>query len=270
MKFLIWALAFFLSQAVFAADLFTRQQPRPFKLAEPLEADATIGGYPIWKGDGQWRIVDIVRRDSSTNRVAIGEVTLFQIKNKKLLSVMTVSAPLGGDSVRWLGEPCKRDDMLYKADIGRSMWEDNCVTLNHLTNYANNPGGKAAELYALFKEQGIETPPTVLALTFTRNGTSGNFLNVILKVNPEAYGFEPEPEINWGRNAWNKTMSFRNPAKKQFIDALGTWGFTFAKQMDKALDQKQSAFDAIPALEATLSGLPKPPSIAPRPAVVLE
>lgn len=270
MKFFILAFAIFCSQAAFAADLFTRQQPRPYKLAEPLEADATMGGYPIWRGDGQWRILDIVRRDSSTNRVAIGDATFFQTKNKKLVSVMTVSATLGGDSVRWMGEPCKRDDMLFKANIGRSMWEDNCVTLNHLTNYANNPSGTAAELYALFKEQGIETPPTVLALTFTRNGTNGNFVNVILKINPEAYGFVREPEINWGRNPWNKTMSFNDPAKKQFIDALSAWGLTFAKQMDAALNQKQNAFDAIASLEKILDGLQKPAAVAKKPTIALE
>lgn len=256
MKRIIWAFAIFCSQAAFAADLFSGQQPRPFKLAEPLEADATIGGYPVWKGDGQWRIIDIVRRDSSNNRVAIGDVALFQTKNKKLVSVMTVSASLGGDSVRWLGEPCKRDDMLFKADLGRSIWEDNCVTLNHHTNYVNNPSGKSAELYAQFKEQGIETPPTVLVLTFTRNGTNGNFVNISLRINPEAFGLAREPEINWGRNPWNKTMSFNDPAKKRFIDALSAWGLNFAKQMDAALAQKPDAFSTIASLEASLSAMP--------------
>jgi hypothetical protein len=270
MKVIILAIAIFVCHASFAADLFNRQQPRPFKLAEPLEADATIGGYPIWKGDGQWRILDIVRRDSSSAKVAIGEVVLFQTKNKKLVSVMTVAAPLGGESVRWLGEPCKRDDMLFKANTGRSIWEDNCVTLNHLTNYANNPGGNAGELYAMFKEQGIETPPTVLALTFTRNGMNGNFVNVVLQVNPEAYGFAREPEVSWGRNPWNKTMSFNDPAKKQFIDALGAWGLLFSKQMDAALNQKQTAFDSIASLGNTLDGLQKPSVGMQRPAIALE
>lgn len=266
MKNLLCITALILSQPALAADLFTRQQPRPFKLAEPLEAGATIGDYPIWKSDGQWQILDIIRRDSSGNKVAIGEAVFFQTKAKQLHMVMTVTASLGGESVRWLGEPCKRDDMLFKANIGRSLWEDNCVTLNHITNYANNPTGKSAELFALFKEQGIDSPPTVLNLSFTRNGTSGNFLQIMLKVNPEAYGFTRESEINWGRNPWNKTMAFNDPTKKQFIDALSSWGLTFAKQMDDALRQKPAAFESIPSLQAALAAIPKPVSLPLLPA----
>ncbi len=271
MKFLIWAAAILLSQAAFAADLFLKQQPRPFKLADPVEVDATIGGYPIWKGDGTWRLADLVRRDVTSNRgdnTPIGDATFFQITEKRLVAVMTISANLGGSNTRWLGEPCKRDDMLYKANIGNGVWEDNCVTLNHLTNYMGNPSGKSAEAYALFKEQGVDIPPTVLSLDFTRNGTRGNFLHITVKVNPEAFGLPRESEINWGRNPWNKTMSFNDPAKKQLIDALGIWGLAFAKQMDAALDQKQNAFDAIPSLRTILIGQPKP--IIPKTTVRLD
>ena len=270
MRFFIFALACFIGQASYASDLFTNLQPRSFQLADSLEADATIGGYPIWKSDGKWRLFDIVRRESSGSgaSVALGDIKVFQTAEKRLVAVMIVSSNLTQNNLRWLGEPCKRDDMLYKANIGRSTWEDNCVTLNHITNYANNPGGKDAELYALFKEQGIDTPPTVLQFLFTRNGSNGRFYNVRISVNPEAFGFAKEMEPNWGRNPWNKTMSFNDPAKKQFIDALGAWGLTFAKQMDAALDQKQDAFASIAPLTSVLSQ--KLPPVEPKAKVTLD
>jgi hypothetical protein len=255
MKLFISVLALCMAQAAYASDLFSNLQPRPFKLADALEADATIGGYPIWKGDGKWRLFDIVRRESTGNaaNVALGDIKVFQTSEKRLVAVMIISANLSQNDIRWLGEPCKRDDMLYKANIGRSTWEDNCVTLNHITNHANNPVGKDAELYALFKEQGVDIPSTVLQFQFTRNGSNGRFYHVRLSVNPEAYGFSKESEPSWGRNPWNKTMSFNEPVKKQFIDALGAWGLGFAKQMDAALDQKQDAFTSIPPLSSVLT-----------------
>lgn len=255
MKILVLFVALFWGQVVAAADLFVRQQPRSFTLAESLEANTTLGSYPIWQGNGPWRIVDLVRRDSSSGRVAIGEAVLFQIKNKQLHAVLTVTGTLGGESVRWGGEPCKRDDMLFKASTGKSIWEDNCFTLNHLTSYMSNPGGKSAELYVSLQSQGIETPPTVLTLTFTRNGTSGNFYNVTLKVNPEAFGFARETEVNWGRNPWHKNMSFQDADKRQFIDALSRWGVAFAGRMDAALAQKPDAFDGLPELDSVLAAL---------------
>lgn len=270
MKTLILVFGLILGQATFAADIFNNLQPRPFNLADPLEADATIGNYPIWKNEGKWRLMDIIRRESTgtSDPTAIGEAQIFQTAEKKLVAFMTVSVNLNQKNTRWLGEPCKRDDMLYKANIGRSVWEDNCFTLNHVTNYASNPGGRSAELYAMFKEQGIDTPPTILQLQFTRNGTNGRFYNVRIALNPEAYGFAKEPETSWGRSPWNKTMSFNDPVKKQFIDTLSAWGLNFAKQMDLALEQKQDAFVNIPPLSSLQ--LRKQPVVDKKPQVSLE
>lgn len=44
------------------------------------------------------------------------------------------------------------------------------VAINHITRYMSNPAGKLGELYALLKEQGMDIPPTVLLMQFTRNG----------------------------------------------------------------------------------------------------
>lgn len=246
-----------------AADLFDGKAPRPFKLADPLELNATVGGYPIWNSDGKWRIYNLARRDSTGSgpTIPIGDLGLFQTENKKFVAVMWISATLAEGNTRWLGEPCKREDMLYKASIGKTMWEDNCVTINHISAYGSDPKGPDAELYALFVEQGVSPPPTILQIKFTRNGTHGNFLNVTLSINPELMGFARETETAWGKNPWNKTMSFKDPAKKQFIDALGVWALQFAKQMDAALDKKPDAFASIPSWRAVLNEMPKPATI---------
>lgn len=266
MKKLVCALAILLSYAAIAADVFDDQKPRVFKLAEPLELDATIGGYPIWKGEGKWRLFDIIRRDSTggSTPIPIGEVDLFQTEGKKFIAVMTVTSNLAGGSTKWLGEPCKRDDMLFKANLSKSVWQDNCVTINHIANYANNPSGGGIALYALLKEQGIEFPPTVLQVRFTRNGTSGNFLNTVISINPEVLGFARESEVNWSRNPWNKSMSFSDPAKKQLIDALGVWALQFANHMDEGLDKKLDAFSSIPSWRTVLAGVPTPEAAKPR------
>jgi hypothetical protein len=264
-KFAICLLIFFCSHLAVASDVFDGTSPRDYKWAAPLELNATIGGYPIWNGEGKWRLFNLVRRDSTggSHPIPIGDAYLFQTENKKFVAVMKVSATLAEGNTRWLGEPCKREDMLYKANIGKSMWEDNCVTINHISAYGNNPGGKDAELYALFVEQGVSPPPTILQIQFTRNGAHGNFLNIILSVNPEVMGFPRETEVSWGRNPWNKTMSFKDPAKKQYIDALGVWALQFAKQMDSALDKKSDAFALIPTWRSVLSEMPKPVTVKP-------
>ncbi len=265
MKHFAFYLLIFLCNHLAAADLFDGTKPRDFKLADPLELNATVGGHPIWNGEGKWRLFNLVRRDSTGSgpAIPIGDVGLFQTENKKFVAVMKISATLAEGNTRWVGEPCKRDDMLYKANIGKSIWEDNCVTINHISAYANNPSGSDAELYALFVEQGVSPPPTILQITLTRNGTRGNFLKTTISVNPEVMGFARETEVSWGRNPWNKTMSFKDPEKKQFIDALGVWALQFAKRMDDALDKKTDAFVAIPTWRSVLTEMPKPETIKP-------
>ncbi|WP_296472639.1 hypothetical protein [Rhodoferax sp.] len=254
----IFAIATICTQTANAAELFPDQKPRPFALADKLETDATIGGYPIWQGEGKWRIVDLVRSDStgSAASVPLGTARFFQSEGKQWIAAMEVRSNLQSGSGFWNGEPCKRDDMLFKLQLGAGR-EDNCVTINHITRYMSNPGGKAAELYALLKEQGVDIPPTVLLIQLTRNGLSQRMLHYYIWINPELVGFARETESEWGRNPWNKTMSFNDPAKKQYIEALTIWATKFVNQMDNGLKQKPDAFSQIPTWRGIADGVVK-------------
>jgi hypothetical protein len=263
-KITLFALTALIVQLACSAELFPNSNPRPFTLAEKLEGDATIGGYPIWQGEGKWRIVDLIRTDStgSAASIPLGTARFFQSEGKQWIAAMEVKSNLQSGSGFWLGEPCKRDDMLFKFQLAAGR-EDNCVTINHITHYMSNPGGKAAELYALLKEQGVDIPPTVLQIQLTRNGLSQRTLYYSIWINPELAGFPRESEPEWGRNPWNKTMSFKDAAKKQYIDALTTWATTFVKQMDDGLRQKPDAFAQIPSWRSIMDGVVKVESSKP-------
>ena len=257
MRRLLVICAVFLSQAATAADAFDGAQPRPFKLADQLEFDATIGGYPIWQGEKKWRLYDIVRRDSTgmAYPVSLGDVKLFQTEGKKFVAAMIVSANLvTGRASDWVDEPCKRDDLLFKASLGGKFSNINCVTLNHITNYPGNPSGRGAELFSLLKEQGVETPPTVLQFSFTRYTNSQRRLSVTLSINPELAGFDREEERQWGRSPWHSSQALKDPKKKQFVEDLGVWALQFAKQMDMAFEKKSDAFTLAPSWRSVIAG----------------
>ena len=244
----------------YAGDVFNRNEPRPFNFADELETDASIGGYPIWQGEKKWRLFEISRSDSggTAQSVPLGRVRVFQTENKNFVAAMTVAGNLAQASASdWNDEPCKRDDMLFKSSLGGKFRDINCVTINHVTNYASNPGGQAAKLFALFKEQGVDTPSTVLQIVFTRHSTNLRRLEVVLNINPELMGFPREPETTWGRSAWHQSQSFGNAEKKRFIDALSAWSLLFAKQMDVAFSKDLQAFTSIPSWRAVLDAQPK-------------
>jgi len=243
-----------------AEDLYFNAKPRDFTFGQPLQPGTTIGGYPIWMGEGKWQLFDVTRRESTTTgqtAIPLGTAYFFQTEGKKWIATMSVDVNLRNGHTFWLGEPCKRDDMLFKLQL-RSGREDNCATINHVTHYLSEPQGKYAELLASFKEQGIEIPSTVLHLLFTRNGLEAHRLVYSIWINPEVLGFAPENEPAWGRNPWNKAKTLKDPAKKQFIDALSAWATDFVNHMDAGLKQKPDAFATVPSWRTVLTSAQKP------------
>ncbi len=248
MKFLLSLFALLICNCAAAVDLFDGSQPRSFSLADRLASDATIGGYPIWQAEGKWRIANISKFSSggSAMPVPLGVLDVFQTDEKKFVAVMRVTANLAQASAGdWTDSPCKRDDMLFKATIGGSFANVNCVTINHISGFPGNPSGKAAELFAFFKEQGVEVPPTVIQVTFTRYTNNLRRLEVLLYVNPELAGFARDGETLWGRSSWHKSQSVNDSDKKRFIGTLSEWALRFGKQMDFAFEKKVDAFAGV-------------------------
>lgn len=253
MKFRIGAIALILSlsNAAFAADLFTGwgMNPREFKLGDPLESDAAIGGYPVWQGEGKWRITDIVKRTSNGSvGIPFGDLLAFQTENKQLVMAMYTSATIGGTdrNMFWTDDPCKREDLLFKHGNSASRSGFNCVTINHIVGYMSNPSGKSAEAVALIHEQGGLVPSTILRIDF-RQTRGSQYYMMSLDINPEIVGFKPETGTSWGISPWNKLYAFNDPAKRKFIDDLGAWAVTLSQRMGDVINQKSNALAGIPS-----------------------
>lgn len=231
-------------------ELFTgwTNEAKPYQLAEPLETDAMLGGYPVWKGEGKWRVVELKKTLTTGTSTAMGEITAFQTESGKFVAFLSVYANLAASNAGdWTDEPCKREDYLYKASLGGAFRDVNCVSINHISRFPGNPSGKQADLYALTKAEGVDTPPTVLRITWTRYASSSRRLQYTLTVNPELAGFARDAEPEWGRNSWHKSQVANDPAKKKFIEDLSVWALAFAKQMDPAFKKQADAFSAIPS-----------------------
>ncbi len=121
MKKILFIAIILFGRNLFAADLFVNKEPRAFTPGEKLESNATIGGYPIWNGENNWRIFGLSRGMSggTATSIPIGYAGLFQTEGGKLVAVMRISSNLSqGSASDWTDEPCKRDDMLYKNSLG--------------------------------------------------------------------------------------------------------------------------------------------------------
>ena len=256
MKHFFAVLAAVISLPSQAIELFNGSTPKSFQMAQPLTNGSTIGGYPIWDGEGKWKIVHASAYNAAGpgNAIKIGKLGFLQTDDKTFVAYMEVSANVtAGSNNDWSNEPCKNENLLFKANLGRAFDNINCVTISHATGFYANPSGMYTKIYALMKEQGIDIPPTVIRTNFTRYASAGRWMSVSLTINPELQGFARDNET-WGRSVWHKSQAFNDPAKKQFLDALSKWALSFAKQMDVAFDKKPGAFDAIPSWRTSLQG----------------
>lgn len=243
-----FTLAFLVAtQVVFSAELFPDGKPLSMTIGDRIEPGSTVGGYPIWNGEGKWRYLESAKWDTTGVVVGLGRATVFQTENKQFVATMSVIGNLAlAPSRDWTDEPCKRDDYLFKSLSGGPFRNINCVSINHIVGYPGNVTGKDAEAFAFFKEQGIDVPPTVIRVTFTRYTDSMRRYEVRLSINPEIVGFQRDTGTVWGQNSWHKTQAMNNPDKKKFIDELSAWASAFAKQMDPAFDKEPNAFASIP------------------------
>lgn len=247
-----------------SGELFTgwSSQPKEYQLADPLEVDSTMGGYPIWAGEGKWRVMELKKFVGSGATPDMGSLEVFQTESGKMVSFLAVRANVGSANASdWTDEPCKRDDYLYKASLGGTFRDVNCISLNHIVGYPGNPGGKGAELFALLKKEKIETPPTVLRMIWTRYSSGGRRLQYSLTINPELAGFARDAEPEWGRNSWHKSQVANDPAKKKFVDDLSVWALAFAKQMDPAFKKQVDAFNVIPSWRSVYDTTAKAESV---------
>ncbi|MGQ0709043.1 MAG: hypothetical protein ACT4NV_04770 [Rhodoferax sp.] len=236
--------------SVIGGELFTgwTNEPKMYQVGEPLEMGAMIGGYPVWNGEGKWRVVEVKKTSTTGTGTAMGELSAFQTEGGKFVASLWTYANLAqSNSGDWTDEPCKREDYLFKASLGGVFRDVNCVSINHIVKYPGNPGGKQADLYAMLKAEGVDTPPTVLRVIWTRYSSGSRKLVHSLTINPELAGFSRESEAEWGRNSWHKAQVANDPAKKKFIEDLSAWALTFAKQMEPAFRQQKDAFQSIPS-----------------------
>lgn len=248
MKKIIGLVVICLSQFAIAAELFPNGKPQTMSIGDRIEPGSTIGGYPIWNGENKWRYFESAKLDTTGVVVGFGRATVFQTENNQFVATMVVSGNLAQAlSNDWTDEPCKRDDFLFKASLGGQFSNINCVSINHIVGYPGDVKGKDAEAFAFFKEQGIDVPPSIVRVTFTRYSNNMRRYQVTLNINPEIVGFQRDTGNVWGQSTWHKSQAMNNPEKKKFINDLSVWATSFAKQMDAAFSKEPNAFSSIPS-----------------------
>jgi hypothetical protein len=241
-----------------AQDLFARksafsQWESAVEKSQLVTERNTIGGYPILKVDEEMRALFSKVNYSTGVTVPLGRVYLASQKEKKFAVAIDITGNLSqAPSSDWKDEPCKREDFLWKRSLGKDFRSVNCVSINHHVNYFVKPTGEFQQMLVWFNDQGIDVPPTVIRVAFTRYAPDTRRLVYLVDINPEHYGIARDATGVWGANGWHKNSISRDQKKVDFIENLKKWAIDVQDRMDNAFEKDARAFSNLKTLTAYL------------------
>lgn len=241
----------FCTSICFAQDLFNKNEPIEIKQLQAVESGQQIGGYPILSLGNQLKIMRLKTTHSTgqASGLPLGNAYFVDIRDGKFFADIRMQGNLETSSMSdWTDEPCKRDNYLWKRSTGGAFRDINCAYINHITKFYVTPTGDYQQYLVAFRDMGVELPPTIVGVEFTRYSSYGRRLQYRVSINPELFGIERDAEQLWGSNSWYKDFVNRDPKKVKFLASLTKWAEDVQNKMDDAFEKKPDAFSNIQPL----------------------
>jgi hypothetical protein len=248
------------ASATYAQDLFVKkgifsQYETTTEKLQKIDYKNTINDYPIINIGEDMRLFWSKVTYSTGVVIPSGKVVIYTVKDKKVLHALEMTANLAnGNASDWTDEPCKRDNFLWKRSLGGTFNNINCVSINHHVNYFVAPTGDYQQISVEAKDAGIEFPPTMIRVAFTRFSSNGRRLVYFVDVNPEQYGVSRDATTPWGSNGWYKDFIKKDPKKVEFIANLTKWASDAQDRIELAFKKDSKAFENLKSIEEYLTG----------------
>jgi hypothetical protein len=227
---------------VLAAGLAAAQEGlRPGAMVrEALQVGASSARKVIPLPAGDWEVVRVreydgyrIRPNDYSNPPKMVDVALIQRSGKEmlmLLRVVSLREPVNVE--RWTqADPCDRADTLHRNPFDSSVWDRNCLLVNHVTGFlkAETRQAEFAEIRQWVAEHGVELPATALNATIARLAARENF-RVQVWVNPALRHLDAA-EPRWAANVFHRDWVGKDPARRRYVDEFIAWSEMFSKRL---------------------------------------
>lgn len=230
------ALALGVSPAL-SADLFPDGKAVSYTQGDVLGADTTSGGYPIYRGDGAWRIWEVNSAMSgargNADAIKRGAAVFLHIEpNGELFAVMSIVTNLTstGQNQYLSGNPCGGSHLLSN-NKGAGL-EDNCMKVDPVSMKSSN-----GDL-------------TLLSVTVIQSRSAGRSYFTEVQLNPELLGFRGTGVADWSADAVKAS-----PEKSALVARIGTWAGVLQDASFRALEfnKPQEAFNNVPSFRTLIA-----------------
>jgi hypothetical protein len=214
--------------------------------------------YPI--GDGkyfiplpgfEWTGVRGNKYTTSGTSSQMQEVVLSDMETKKLNMSMYVNAKIDGVSTRWLSEPCKGEDFIYKNDYKMTLWDQRCLTFK-MDSYLQKTDNKVQSISRdFYSKSGIKHDYNAIVASYTQYTRGGKYLELKFYIFPSNYGFENPTTETLVTNPWFSSNYKLDPAKVKFVEALTVWAEIYSNILYKSFTEEKNQSTEIPKFEYT-------------------
>ncbi|MBP6504240.1 MAG: hypothetical protein KA316_15925 [Rhodoferax sp.] len=200
------------TQPLLAEALFDGTSARKIAAGTPLDAESTVGGYPIYRGDHAWQLTSTHASQPNTMGVIYGAVGLVQFIGDLYAAEMVTTANLNqsGHAFYLTSNNCGGEHLVKndqsRAGRGDSAW-DNCLTIDPFVAKIN---GKDV---------------TMLRFRVTQTQEGNRYYGIDLLLNPAVLGFASTHVSDW-----TVASMTGDPNRRQFMVEVAAWG----KQLQSA------------------------------------
>jgi len=211
-----------------ARELFVRNKVPEFPKGEAIYPEDTVGGYPIYGGNGVWRF-DSAKVDWSTGRadsIPIGSIQMSLWEDGKFSAVLSISAALQSTrSSGWSGNPCSGEH-LFSRNKGRGS-SDDCLIIDAV-NVSVGP-----------------QQHTLLAASTVESGSDGRLYTSTVLIDAEYLGFPATTASDW-----SKVSVQSDTAKSATFSKVVAWAEKYQDASGLLMDwsRPKDAFNAVPKL----------------------
>jgi hypothetical protein len=237
-RILVFLLLFCTLKASQAVELFPDGKALDFPKDFPLDHNSTASGYPIFGGDGNWKIRSI----SGGKATALGDFQPTELGTVLLthsetdgnwfanMWLVVSTQATGGANIFTTGSPCGGSHIV---SINKGVrYDDNCLTIDASNFQAGN------------------RQITYFEVTVTQTRSGGRRYVMGLRLNAEMLGFRGTTPTDW-----NSPESLRSSSSRSaFMEKLTAWSKLLQESTVNVLDysKPQNIFSKVPSYRSLL------------------
>ena len=185
---------------------------------------------------------------AASPRPKVAHVILVSFRPPRLRAAVHARTPIKAERYQgrnWVGEPCKKEGALYRADLTGSHGEDeNCLLVDHsVGNLGPRAQGIVREAADWLAAQGVQLPVPVLITAHVTRFQNTQLLGASYSFNPRMYGCNAPMSRSYAESPWNKKNVDADPQRVRFVESVITWGKLVQTHFDAVVASKSSSVE---------------------------